>query len=574
MSRQLADLLAKDKIISPVQLAESEAYGSNVIRALIDKKYISETRLLYYLSQKFGLPSINLDKFDINRDVIALVSVDLARKHQVIPIQTNNKGTLVVALCDPTQLEKLEPLRFAMKLNIETVLTSFTAFDTAFSRYYRSENLVNEAIETYQKDAKKERDKDAAEDLGGTSVNIELVQIHDIQDQSVDQDAPVITLVNGILGDAIRKKASDIHVESYEKRCRVRMRMDGTLIETLQIPNEMKRAVVARLKIMARMDIGESRVPQDGRIKLRMGQTEIDFRVNSLPTLFGEKVVLRLLSKGNLQLDLSKMGFDTQQLELFRKGIYSASGMVLVTGPTGSGKTTTLYSAITELNKQSDNISTAEEPVEYNFEGINQVEVNKDVGLTYATVLRAMLRQDPDIILVGEIRDYETAETAIQAALTGHLVLSTLHTNDAPATIVRLVNMGIEPFLLTACLNVVVAQRLLRLICPKCKEQVMIPHPQLLELGFTPEALKTLKIYKGAGCQNCNRTGYRGRAAIYELLEMTPGIRELVLAGATQAEIKQCAVQEGMKSLRFAALAKVAQGTTTLEEALSNTMEG
>jgi type IV pilus assembly protein PilB len=452
-------------------------------------------------------------------------------------------------------------------MNVEAVLTSYSALDAAMQKHYGGAAFVGAAIETFQKDSKKQKDKD------GDGSGIELVQIHDIDSGVTDQDAPVITLVNGILAEGIRRMASDIHVEPYEKRFRVRMRIDGALHEIAEVPTEMRRAVVARFKIMSRMDIAESRVPQDGRIKLKTGGSEIDFRVNSMPTLFGEKVVLRMLSKGNLQLDLTKLGFEPKQLEVFKKGINSPNGMVLVTGPTGSGKTTTLYSALSELNQTSDNLSTAEDPVEYNLEGINQVQINKDVGLTFASVLRALLRQDPDTVLVGEIRDYETAEVAVQAALTGHLVLSTLHTNDAPSTITRLMNMGLEPFLVVASVNTIVAQRLLRTICPKCKTESPVPKEKLQSLGFAPEAAAQMKTYQGKGCANCNNSGYKGRVAIYEVLDFSQDLKEMVLKGDSIIDIKKQAVRNGLKTLRMSALTKMAEGRTTLEEALSNTME-
>lgn len=566
MSRQLAELLVKDKIITPAQFteaAEAAKAGKSYARFLIEKKYLAETKLLYYLGQKFGLPSINIAKFDISPEVIKMVPMDLARKSQVIPIQAN-QGTLVVALCDPSNMASLENLKFVVKMNVEAVLTSFSAFDAATAKYYGGAAFVGAAIETFKKDRKNDED---------SSGSLELVQVHDIDTSSTEQDAPVIQLVNGILSESIRRGASDIHVEPYEKRFRVRMRIDGVLQEIAQVPLEMKRAVIARFKIMSRMDIAESRVPQDGRIKLKTGGAEIDFRVNSMPTLFGEKVVLRLLSQGNLQLDLLKLGFEPRQLEIFKKGIYAPNGMVLVTGPTGSGKTTTLYSAITELNQVTDNISTAEDPVEYNLDGINQVQVHKDIGLTFASVLRSLLRQDPDAILVGEIRDYETAEVAVQAALTGHLVLSTLHTNDAPSTITRLMNMGLEPFLVVASLNTVVAQRLLRTICSGCKVDASVPKEKLIELGFSKEDAERIKPMKGQGCSKCNKSGYKGRVAIYEVLDVSPMIKEQILKGESILEIKRQAIKEGMKTLRMAALTKMAEGKTTLEEALTLTME-
>jgi type IV pilus assembly protein PilB len=565
MSRQLADLLLKEKIISQPQFdetVESAKAGKSHVRYLIEKKYVSETKLLYFLSQKFGLPSINLVKFEIDQAVIRLVPPELVKKYQIIPIQAN-KGTVVVAVADPSNLSVLDDIKFRLKMNVEAVLTSYSAFDQAIGKYYGAAAYVGTAIEKFQK----------AEGKENTSVGLELVQVHDVDTSMTGQDAPVIQLVNSILSEGIRKNASDIHFEPYEKRVRVRMRVDGVMQEVVQVPLEMKRAVTARFKIMSRMDIGEQRVPQDGRIKLKASGSEIDFRVNSMPTLFGEKIVLRMLGKGNLQLDLKKLGFEQQQLDVFKKGIDAPNGLVLVTGPTGSGKTTTLYSALAELNVVSDNISTAEDPVEYNLEGINQVQINKDTGLTFASVLRALLRQDPDTILVGEIRDYETAEVAIQAALTGHLVLSTLHTNDAPSTITRLVNMGVEPFLVVASLNTIVAQRLLRTLCPKCKVEFPVPEKKILELGFSAEQAKVLKFFAAKGCPACNQTGYKGRIAIYEVMDFSPTIKEMVLKGETVMELKRQAIREGMRTLRVSALSKAAEGKTTLEEAISLTME-
>ncbi len=571
MSRQLAELLHKDRIISPQQFAEAAAAakgGKSYVRFLIERGYVAETKLLYYLSQKFGLPSINLAKFEISADVLKLVPAEMARKHQMIPIQAN-KGTLVLAVCDPSNLAGLEDLKFRAKMNVEAVLTSFSALDAALAKHYSGVAAsMSVAVETFRREKEKESGK---EDPSGGG--LELVQVHEITSQSADVDAPVITLVNSILTEAIQKGASDIHVEPYEKRFRVRLRVDGVLVEVAEVPIEMKRAVLARLKIMSRMDIAETRVPQDGRIKLKLNGKEIDFRVNSMPTLFGEKIVLRLLSKGNLQLDLTKLGFEQKQLDVFRKGIYSPNGMVLVTGPTGSGKTTTLYSALQELNQVTENLSTAEDPVEYNLEGINQVQVQKEVGLTFASVLRALLRQDPDVVLVGEIRDFETAEVAVQAALTGHLVLSTLHTNDAPSTITRLMNMGLEPFLVVASLNTIVAQRLVRKICDKCKVEHPVPKETLLKLGYTAETLNQVKFYKGAGCPACGKSGYKGRLAIHAILDFSPSLKEMVLKGESALEIKKQAVKEGMKPLRASALTKAAEGKTTLEEALAITSE-
>jgi type IV pilus assembly protein PilB len=568
MSRQFAELLSKENLITADQLKEVIQYSSenkkSHIRYLVEKNYITENKLVQFLSQKFGLPSVNISKFEINPDVIRMVNIDLVRKYGVIPIQFA-KQTLVVAVCDSYSLSKIEELKFAVRVNVEPVVTTCSMFDAALAKYYGGASFVGAAIESFQKE------KSTASEL--SDANIEVVQVHDIDSGSTEQDAPVIKLVNGILAEAVQRNASDIHVEAYERKSRVRLRIDGVLQEIVQIPLDMKRAVIARFKIMGRMDIAESRIPQDGRIKIKIAGKDVDFRVNTLPTLFGEKVVLRLLSKGNLQLDLVKLGFEAQQLEVFRKGINSPNGMVLVTGPTGSGKTTTLYSALIELNQSSDNLSTAEDPIEYNFEGINQTQVHKEIGLTFANVLRALLRQDPDTILVGEIRDYETAEVAIQAALTGHLVLSTLHTNDAVSTITRLMNMGVEPFLVSSAVNTIVAQRLLRTICSKCKEERPLPPEKLIELGVSKADASQMKSFKGKGCSQCNRTGYKGRVAIYEVFDVSTTIKSMVLSGATVLELKKQAVNEGMKTLRQSALSKVSEGRTTLEEALSLTME-
>ena len=566
MSRQLAEVLLKDKIITADQLSQAQEAGKGgrgYVRSLIQLGFVSESKLLQYLSQKYNLPKINLTKFEIGSDIIKLVPPELTKKCQVIPIQFS-KGTLVVVLCDPTFISTLENVKFVTRSNVEPVLTNYSSFDAALSKYYSGAAFVSSAIESYKNENKGSTEGESS---------FELAQIHDIDTGSSDQDAPVIQLVNGLLAEAIKRGASDIHVEPYEKRFRVRMRMDGVLHEVAQVPQEMRRAVIARFKIMSRMDIAETRVPQDGRIKLKFGGTEIDFRVNSMPTLFGEKVVLRILNKGNLQLDLMKLGFEAGQLDTFRRGIYLPNGLVLVTGPTGSGKTTTLYSALAELNKISDNISTAEDPVEYNLEGINQVQVQKEIGLTFASVLRSLLRQDPDIILVGEIRDFETAEVAVQAALTGHLVLSTLHTNDAPSTITRLMNMGLEPFLVTSAVNTIVAQRLLRMVCVGCKVEDSVPKEKLKSLGFREADLERIKPMKGQGCAKCNKTGYKGRIAIYEVLEFTTRLKEMVLRGETVIEIRKQATKDGMRSLRMSALSKMAEGKTTLEEALALTME-
>ena len=566
MSRQLVDLLAKDKVITATQLneaVEANKQGKDFLRFLQEKKYVSESKLLYYLGQKFNLPSINLEKFQIKPEAIQKMPIDLVKKTHAIPVQVN-RDTLVVAICDPTQMASIEELKFVVKMTVEAVLTTPTGFDSALYKYYGGAASVGSAIESYKKENKDDSSSSAAE----------LVQVHDIDvGGSSAQDAPVIQLVNGILAETIRRRASDCHVEPYETKMRVRVRVDGVLYEVAQVPVEMRRAVVARFKIMARMDIAETRIPQDGRIKLKFEGKDVDFRANALPTLYGEKVVLRVLSKGAVQLDFSKLGFEKRQLEIFQKGFNAPNGLLLVTGPTGSGKTTTLYSALSELNKTSDNLSTVEDPVEYNFEGINQTQINKDVGLTFANALRALLRQDPDVILVGEIRDFETAEVAIHAALTGHLVLSTLHTNDSISTITRLVNMGIEPFLVVASVNTILAQRLLRTICAGCRVEDRASAEELLKFGVSKEEVQAAKLARGTGCATCNKTGYKGRVAIYEVLDFSAVLKEMVLKGASAAELKKQAMQEGLKTLRQSGISKVLEGRTTLDEALGNTLE-
>jgi type IV pilus assembly protein PilB len=571
MSRKLVELLYKDKLLTQSQYQDAEAiFKSNgdAIRQFIEKKVLSEQKLLLFLNQKFSLQSINLTKFEVKPEVVAAIGADLARKAQAIPIQMS-RGILVVAVPDPTQIAFLDDIRFATKMNVEAVLTTFTAFDAAFLKYYSGTQNLGRALEQFKKDA--QGPKGGKEEQVQIQ-QIEQFQVHDVNNATGD-DAPVISVVNSVLTEAIRRGASDIHIEPYERDFRVRIRVDGVLIDVTHIPMEMKRAVVARFKIMSRMDIAESRVPQDGRIKIKLGNKEVDFRVNTLPTLFGEKVVLRILSKGNLQLDLRTLGFEDRQLEIFRKGIAQPNGMVLVTGPTGSGKTTTLYSALMELNQVSDNLSTVEDPVEYNLEGINQVQVNKDVGLTFAAVLRALLRQDPDTVLVGEIRDFETGEVAVQAALTGHLVLSTLHTNDTVSTITRMVNMGIEPFLVTASVNTIVAQRLLRTLCQHCKQPVKVPADKMQSLGINKFAANA-NFFGPKGCKECNNTGYKGRVAIYEVLEYFSELKEMTLAGRTAIEIKRTAVEQyGLQTLRVSALKKAVEGRTSVDEAVSMTAE-
>lgn len=523
-----------------------------------DKDKISEFDLLTFpffddikfakqVSENHKIVYIDLTKASVPDKILKLVRRSDIVKNRVIPIQKTAKS-VSLAIFDPSISEMQAELQTLFQHPVEFILTSISAWKKIFDKVEVSIDEILETVREIRPDA--QANAEIAEDEIGDDV---------------------IRYVNRILADAFLKKCSDIHFEPYENIFRVRFRLDGNLVEVAQPPKNLLAPVVSRLKILAQLDISERRKPQDGRIKLSVSGKPIDYRVSTLPTLFGEKVVLRLLDQSNLQLDMTKLGFEPKQLEVFKNGIHQPYGMCLVTGPTGSGKTTTLYSALAELNTTDTNISTAEDPCEFNLEGINQVNVKKEVGLTFAAALKAFLRQDPDVIMVGEIRDFEVGEIAIEAALTGHLVLSTLHTNDAPSTITRLLNMGIEPFLVTGSLNVVVAQRLCRRICPQCKvEDKDISVHEIIACGVAPSSAEKMKVYKGAGCDHCNKTGYKGRVAIYEVLDVTPGLRELILKHASSDEIKRQAIKDGMKTLRMCALTKVANGDTTLEEAVSN----
>lgn len=515
---------------------------------LLQMPYFDENKFAKVASEKFNMTFIDLKNAKVPAETISSLKKKLVVKYRSIPIQkTPMKVTL--ATFDPTiPQEAVKELQDHFKKQVEFILTNLSSWKKLFGGVKDSvEDLVNQVYEVNS----------------STQQEAEPVKAEDISDD-------VVTFVNRLLADAYVRKASDIHVEPYEKTFRIRLRIDGSLAEVATPPKSSMPAIVSRMKIMAQMDISEKRKPQDGRIKLMIGGSPIDYRVSSLPCLFGEKIVMRLLDSSNLQLDMTKLGFEPKQLEVFKEGIHRPYGMCLVTGPTGSGKTTTLYSAIADLNTIDNNISTAEDPVEFNLEGINQVNVRKEVGLTFASALKAFLRQDPDIIMVGEIRDLEVGEIAVEAALTGHLVLSTLHTNDAPATITRLLNMGIEPFLVVAALNVVVAQRLCRKICLNCREEVATPVAELIACGFAPASAEKIKVYHGKGCDICNGTGYKGRVAIYEVLAMTAKVRDLVIKHASTDDIKRQAIRDGMKTLRMCALTKVAQGLTTIEEAVSN----
>jgi type IV pilus assembly protein PilB len=557
MSR-LGELLLRDQMISAEQLQraqdESRKTGERLGNSLVKVGAIQEEDLTQFLSRQYGVPAINLAEFDIEPDVIALVSKDVAMRHKVVPV--NRAGnSLIVAMADPSNILAIDDLKFVTGYNIEVVVAAEVGINQAITRYYEksSEAQLEQVMSELQEDVAYE----AGEEPEANANDLERAS----------EDAPVVKLTNHILLSAINLGASDIHIEPYEKSYRVRVRVDGVLRELMQPPLKLKNALSSRMKIMARLDIAERRLPQDGRIKLKIGGgKEMDFRVSVLPTLFGEKIVMRLLDKGNLQLDMTKLGFEPGQLKDFKTALELPYGMVLVTGPTGSGKTTTLYSGLQELNTISDNISTAEDPVEFNLPGINQVQVSDSIGLTFAAALRSFLRQDPDTIMIGEIRDFETAEIAVKAALTGHMVLSTLHTNDAPSTITRLLNMGIEPFLVTAAVHLVEAQRLIRKICANCKQPVPTPKDELKLLGAKDEEIDTATCFKGVGCERCTGTGYKGRIAVYEVMRFNEPLRELVLQGASAVELKTEAIRNGMRTLRMSGITKVCTGVSTVDE--------
>ena len=563
MSGRLGELLVRENLISLQQLQkaqdEQRKTGGRIGSLLVKQGAIAEHDLTGFLSKQYGVPAISLKDFDIDDEVLKLIPKATAEKHQVVPV--NRAGSsLIVAMSDPSNIFAVDDIKFLTGYNVEVVVASEQAIKEALDKYYSEKGPdLDEVMQGF-------------DDSEVSVVESEGDDVNSVDLEKSAEEAPVVKLVNLILLDAIKKGASDIHVEPYEKDFRVRFRIDGVLYEVMKPPMKLRNAMISRLKIMSELDISERRLPQDGRIKLKLGKgKEMDFRVSVCPTLFGEKVVMRLLDKSNLQLDMTKLGFEESQLKEFMDAIDRPYGMVLVTGPTGSGKTTTLYSALSKLNEVSWNISTAEDPVEFNFFGINQVQMHEDIGLNFAAALRSFLRQDPDIIMVGEIRDFETAEIGVKAALTGHLVLSTLHTNDAPGTVSRLLNMGIEPFLVTASLNAIVAQRLCRKLCQECKKPAELEDQALLDAGFPAEEIGTFQSFAPGGCKNCNDRGYKGRIAIYEVMPLWDGLKELVIQGCSAAELKQEAIRLGFRTLRMAALAKVKGGMTTLAEAVGNT---
>jgi type IV pilus assembly protein PilB len=557
VNERIGELLVKENLISAEQLRKAregaKSSGGRLGAQITRLGFLQESELSDFVAKQYGVPTIDLDEFDVDPSVIQLIPEEVALKHTVLPV--NRAGsTLIMATADPSNIFAIDDIKFLTGYNIEVVVASEDSIKRAIERFYEQGQNLGDIMGDFD-------DSD-----------LELVHGDDELDvgalEKESEDAPVVKLVNLILTDAVKRAASDIHIEPYEKEFRVRYRIDGVLYEVMKPPLKLKNAITSRVKIMSELDIAERRLPQDGRIKMKLGRgKEMDYRVSVLPTLFGEKTVLRLLDKSNLQLDMTKLGFEEKQLGDFQKSIHQPFGMVLVTGPTGSGKTTTLYSALSELNKTSENISTAEDPVEFNLAGINQVQMHEDIGLNFAAALRAFLRQDPDIIMVGEIRDFETAEIAVKAALTGHMVLSTLHTNDAPSTVNRLLNMGIEPFLVASSVNCIVAQRLARRICSECKEaDPDVAVEGLQEAGLTEQDARSFTPMHGRGCRNCSETGFKGRIAVYEVMVMGEELKEFVLNGASATELKREAIRLGMSTLRRSVLNLLMGGATTLSE--------
>jgi type IV pilus assembly protein PilB len=616
MPVKLGELLLKENMVTPQQLQEALNHqkmgGGKLGKAFVALGFVKDEEITSLLSRQYGVPSINLDHFEVDPAIIKIIPAETARKYQVLPLSRSG-AVLTIAMADPTNVFAMDDIKFMTGYNVEPVVASESAIEDAIERYYGS----TRSLELRRDSApgggggmggygipgggnlKEALDGpglsvDDMASIGGLS-EIDLDSMGDAEAdvETVKQDedeidlgnltksadaAPVIKLTNVLLVDSLKRGASDIHIEPYEKEFRVRFRIDGILYNVMALPMKLRDPLTSRVKIMAKLDIAEKRLPQDGRIKIKMKvedrSRDLDFRVSCLPTLWGEKIVMRLLDKSKLMLDMTKLGFEAHSLERFKNAIAKPYGIVLVTGPTGSGKTNTLYSALASLNKSDTNIMTAEDPVEFNLPGINQVQIRDNIGLNFAAVLRSFLRQDPNIILVGEIRDYETAEIAVKAALTGHLVLSTLHTNDAPSTVSRMVNMGIEPFLVGTAVNLIQAQRLVRRVCAKCKfdDTPNVPTKTLVDIGFQPDVIGSFQVMKGKGCATCNGTGYKGRVGLYEVMEITEGIRDLIMVGATAVEIKRKALEEGMLTLRMSGLEKIKSGVTTVEEVLRETV--
>ncbi|HEX8692949.1 MAG TPA: type IV-A pilus assembly ATPase PilB [Longimicrobium sp.] len=559
---RIGDQLVHEQLITRDQLLkaldDARANGTRVGFSLVKLGFLAEPDLVRALARQHRVPAVDLERVKLDPRILKLIPGEIAVKHQVLPLRRVGR-TLTVAMSNPTDLGVIDDLKFITRLDIEPVIAGDFTLRKVIEREYESaDEKINELLKQFdQEDVELVEDRE--EEVSVTSL------------QAAVEEAPVVKLINGILTDAVHRGASDIHFECYEKDVRVRYRIDGVLQEIMRPPIKMKAALISRFKILSELNIAERRVPQDGRLKLRVGRRVIDFRVSTLPTIFGEKIVLRILDKGNLTLDLEKFGMEPKAEADFMRAILNPYGMVLVTGPTGSGKTTTLYSALSRINTIETNIMTAEDPVEYNLHGINQVQVRPDVGLTFAAALRAFLRQDPNIIMVGEIRDLETGGIAIKAALTGHLVLSTLHTNDAPSTITRMVDMGIEPFNVASAVNLITAQRLVRRICANCKEEAVYPAEYLTAAGIRPEDTHGVTFYRGRGCEQCGGSGYKGRQGLYEVMAMSPTLRRMILQGASTAELQQQAITEGMLTLRMDGMVKARRGITTLEEVVKET---
>ena len=569
---KLGELLVRTGRIDQTQLNEALALqkdqGGRVGTNLVKLGYLTEKQLVDSLAQHFKVPAVDLNGMDIDEAVIKIIPADLARKYTILPVSKTG-ATVTVAMIDPTNVFAMDDVKFMTGYRVEPVVASESGIRVAIDRYYGSTHAIElkKVMEDLTEDAATGSDLEVLDE----EENLDLATLEEESEQ-----APVVKLVNLVLTDAIKRGASDIHIEPYEKEYRVRYRIDGILYEMMHPPLKLKEAITSRCKIMARLDIAEKRLPQDGRIKIKTKisgkNKDLDYRVSVLPTLFGEKIVMRLLDKDKLMLDMTKLGFEPESLRKFENAILKPYGMVLVTGPTGSGKTNTLYSALQRINTPEVNIMTAEDPVEFNLAGINQVQTREQIGLNFAAALRSFLRQDPNIILVGEIRDFETAEVAIKAAMTGHLVLSTLHTNDAPSSISRLMNMGIEPFLVATSVHLIAAQRLVRRICTFCKEPYEVPPPALMQIGFSEHESRTLKLFRGRGCDRCSNTGYKGRVALYEVLEIDDELREMILSGGSAFELRQKAVQSGMMTLRMSGLQKIRDGMTSIDEVVRETV--
>ena len=590
MSAKLGEILVRENLLSAQHLREAIDYqrehGGRLGYNLVKLGLVTDEMITAVLSRQYGIPSVNLDLFQIDESVLRLIPQEVAQKYSVIPLSRVG-ATLTLAMVDPTNVFAMDDIKFMTGLNVEPVVVAEVSVQQAIAKCYGTTREIEVAsVSSDEADLEGAAANGNGNGSNGKITHADLVSLDTIdfkteasenievleETESIDLstlaqesvDAPVVRLVNVLLVDSLRRGASDIHIEPYEKELRIRFRIDGVLYDVMHPPLKLRDGIISRLKIMSRLDISEKRLPQDGRIKIKVKvdsrSRELDFRVSTLPTLFGEKVVLCLLDKENLMLDMTKLGFEPESLVKFQRNISKPYGMVLVTGPTGSGKTNTLYSALQSLNTVETNIMTAEDPVEFNLMGINQVQMKEQIGLNFAAALRAFLRQDPNIVLVGEIRDFETAEIAIKAALTGHLVLSTLHTNDAPSTISRLMNMGIEPFLVATSVNLIQAQRLIRRICSGCKKEHQMPPEVLIEMGVGPEEASTLKTFKGAGCSTCNNTGYKGRIGLYEVMEITDEIRELILIGASALELRKKAIEDGMITLRASGMQKIRVG--------------